>query len=350
MKTLNARLKSGVVWIVATLLLSAGCTDRDKGPAVSLPLKVTVMEVGSDSGQYGKEYSGVVASSYISEISFTVGGTVTELYAKEGQSVSKGQILGKVRNGDYQNAYNIARAQLEEAQDAYNRLKKLHDANALPEIKWVEVQQKLKEAQNSEEIAKRTLENATLHSPVSGTISKKYADVGQTVVPAEPVYEITSMQDITVNISVGENEIGSFREGEKAEITISSIPDSVMTGIVSEKGVSADPLTRTFTVKIKIEGHKTGVLPGMTATVRFDGKREDSGVIVLPPQAVVLNDDNRWFVWVVNDSIVEKRFVESNGLTNSGVGISSGLQPGDQVIVEGIRKIGTGSKVIPVKK
>ncbi|MCH5226030.1 MAG: efflux RND transporter periplasmic adaptor subunit [Muribaculaceae bacterium] len=335
---------------ISILLLLPACHKKSDKPTVQPPVKVTVMQVGSQKGNFQKEYSGIVASSDNSTVSFSVGGTITELYASEGQKVAKGQILGKVNNGDYINAYNIAEAQLDEARDAYNRLKKLHDANALPEIKWVEIQQKLKQAQNSAELARRALDDATLHSPVAGTVTKKYADVGQTVMPVEPVYEITSLKDLTVNISVGENEIGLFNVGERAGVVVSSLSDSVINGKITEKASVADPLTRSYTMKVKLDRKNPDILPGMLARVKFEKTDAEPEGFSLPSQAVVLNDDNRWCVWVVKDSIAERRFVETGAFTSDGVSIKTGLQPGDLVIVEGIRKVGTGSKVIPLMK
>ena len=161
----------------------SGCKDKKDKATVMSPVKVTVTVVKDTDALQGTEYSGTVSSSATTTVSFAVAGTITQLTAEEGQKVAKGQLLGKVREGDYQNAYNIAKAELAEAQDGYNRLKKLHDANALPEVKWVEMQQKLKQAENAAEIAERALKDADLYSPVSGTVTRKMADVGQTVIP-----------------------------------------------------------------------------------------------------------------------------------------------------------------------
>lgn len=350
MKLSNITHKKGLIAISFLLLLMISCHKKEDKPTVQPPVKVSVIQVSSQKGKSERVYSGIVSASDNSTVSFSVSGTITDLYVSEGQQVFKGQVLGKVKNGDYLNAYNIAEAQLAEAQDAYNRLKKLHDANALPEIKWVEIQQKLKQAQNSVELARRTLEDATLHSPVSGTVTKKYADVGQTVMPVEPVYEITSLQNLTINISAGENEIGLFKIGQKAQVVIPTISDSIIEGKIIEKAVVADPLTRTYTIKLKLDSHNSNLLPGMLANVAFENMEGGSEYYNLPSQAIVLNDDNRWFVWVVTDSIVGKRFVETGGLTADGVSVTRGILPGDLVIVEGIRKVGTGSKVIPIMK
>lgn len=337
-------------WIILLLLviLSEGCNKEKNKPTPAPPVKVKVMEITESHDGIVREYSGTVSSSQSTDVSFSVAGTITELYVKEGQKVTKGQLLGKVRNGEYLNAYNIAIAQLEEAQDGYERLKKLHDANALPDIKWVEIQQKLKQAQNAAEMAERTLNDANLHSPASGTITKKYADVGQTIVPVEPIYEIVSTSDLTIDIPVSENEIGNFTVGESAKVSFSSIGNDTIEGRVSQKTVVADPLTRSFTVKVSLPNQDGKILPGMTGEVTiFNSKLTSEGFngISLPSQAVLLNENNRLFVWIVKDSLAQRRYVTADELTPNGVFVKSGLMPGDTVIVEGMQKVGSGTKV-----
>ena len=347
----SGRSKFHFVYMLILILgvSQISCTKKDKGPTIAPPVKVSVMEISTSHNESGREYSGTVSSSESTTVSFSVAGTITELYAKEGQKVSKGQLLGKVRNGEYLNAYNIAQAQLAEAQDGYNRLKKLHDANALPDIKWVEIQQKLKQAENAAEMAKRTLDDANLHAPASGTITQKFVDVGQTVIPVQPVYEIVALNDLTIDIPVSENEIRNFESGEKAKVYIESLAHDSIEGTVTQKSITADPLTRSYTVKVSIPNRDNKILPGMIGTVTFTplpSSQEGFGDgYLLPSQAVQLNDDNRWFVWVVNDSVAERRFVTADELAAKGVIITSGLKPGDKVIVEGMQKVGTGSRV-----
>lgn len=334
--------------IIITSLSLVSCKKKTDTLTPPPPVKVRVMEVSPSSDNRGREYSGTVTAAETTTVSFAVAGTITELYVKEGQKISKGQLLGKLRNGEYQNAYNIAEAQLAEAQDGYDRLKKLHDANALPEVKWVEIEQKLKQARNAAEMAKRTLDDANLYSPCSGTVTRKFADAGQTVVPVEPIYEITSVNDLTIDVGVSEREIGSFSIGEKAFVTIPVVGNDAIEGKVSSKSDVADDFTRNYRVKVSIPDIGGKILPGMIGSVEFVGMQdsgEEKDMINLPSQAVLLNDDNRWFVWIVKDSIAERRFITVDQLTSDGVTVEKGLNLGDLVIVEGIRKVGSGTRV-----
>lgn len=332
----------------------SGCKKGKDKPTVAPPVRVTVEVVTPTNTGVSQSYSGTVSSASTTTVSFSVPGTITALYAKEGDKVSQGQVLGKVKSGDYENARNIAEAELAEAQDAYDRLKKLHDANALPDIKWVEIQQKLKQAKNSVEIADRALSDATLKSPVSGTVSRKFADKGQTVISVEPIYEIISAGDLEIEIPVSENEVAGFSNGQKASVIFGNNPETSFEGKIVSKSVTADPLTRSYTIKISLPGSSGKILPGMVGTVLF--AREEAGDsirkmnITLPSQAVLLSSDNRNFVWTVKDGKAERRFVEVDELVPYGVSVTSGLVEGDSVIVEGMQKVGSGSEVISLTK
>ncbi|MDE6134862.1 MAG: biotin/lipoyl-binding protein, partial [Muribaculaceae bacterium] len=174
---------------IILLLSLTACGHKEKITGQA-PVRVEIRCVDLSHGGDTTVYSGTVEPATTSPIGFKVAGTITSLSVGEGDRVVRGQVLGHLSSGDYANASNIAEAELAQARDAYARLKKLHDADALPEIKWVEVQNKLKQAENAAEISRRALDDATLVSPVSGYVGRKFASVGQSVVPAEPVYEL----------------------------------------------------------------------------------------------------------------------------------------------------------------
>lgn len=338
---------AGLMILAVAASAVTGCKHKGDSPTPAPPVKVSVMAVGNSDFQEGRIYSGTVASATSTTVSFAVAGTIEELYAQEGQRVGQGQLLGKLKSGDYTNANNIAEAQLAEAQDAYARLKKLHDADALPEIKWVEIQQKVKQAQNAADISKRALNETQLRAPISGVISRKIADRGQNVAPIEPVYEIITTDQLTIDISVPETEVGNFAEGQAASIEFKGLePQS---GKVTQKSVVADPLTRTYKIKVSVPSAGGKILPGMVGSVKFapteKSEAADMG-IVLPSQAVNLSDDNRTFVWIVKGGRAERRFVVADEMASTGILVKEGLTAGDSVIVAGMQKVGTGSTVI----
>ncbi len=312
------------------------------------PVKVEVMAVSTSDVADAHTYSGTVECGDGSEVSFSVPGTIKNIYVTPGQKVSKGQLLADLEDGSLVNSANIAEATLAEAKDAYARLKKLHDANALPDIKWTEMQSKLTQAENAAAMARRAVKDARIYAPVSGIIAEKTADVGQTVVPAVPVMKIVALGDVKVSISVPENEIAAMKPGREATVAIDALDGETRQAVLTEQGVVANPLSRAYDVKFRISNADGKLLPGMLCSVKLAPQAdvEEQTSIVLPPQAVLLSADNRNFVWLANGGKAQMRYIEQGGITADGIIVSSGVNPGDSVITAGMQKISNGTSII----
>ncbi len=311
-------------------------------------VKVDVLAVSDQGISSGRNYSGTVVAGDGADISFSVPGTVKAVYVTNGQKVQKGQLLAELNSETLQNSYNIALAALAEAQDAYNRFEKLHNAKALADMKWVEVQNALKTAENTADAARRAVGDAKVYAPVSGTVANKSIDAGQNVVPAIPVMNIVALNNVKVAISVPENEISALAEGTHADITVDALDNALISGTLTEKAVVADPLTRAYTAKFRVDNSSGKLLPGMLCSVSLaaDTTGNSARAIVLPPQSVLLAADNSNFVWLAKNGKAEQRFVKVNTLTHEGIVIAEGLEPGDSVIVAGMPKVSNGTPVI----
>ena len=348
---LSGLLLPGVIGLTGIL---SGCSKQDKAVAEG-PVRVDVKVVGTaDTKSDGQNYSGTVEAADASTVSFSVPGTITKIYVEEGQKITKGQLIAQIKSESLINSRNIAQAELEEARDAYQRLKKLHDANALPDIKWVEIQAKLKQAENAAALADRAVNDASLHSPISGYVSQKFVNDGQTVIPAEPVVKIVGLNNLEVAISVPENEISTFGPETTAKVTFNVADKLTVNGKLSRKGVVADPLTRSYTVKFDIANTDGKILPGMIGTVSVDGLSDEASIenisqVTLPSQAVLLSADNQQFVWIVKDGKAMRKNVVADELSVDGVTVKSGLSVGDSVIVAGMQKVSTGTIVKAIR-
>lgn len=349
----NLPSAASLITVICLACVSTSCSNHEKA-VPSGPVRVSVDVAGSGlSADKGHIYSGTVNASDETTVSFSVPGTITDIYVEEGQKVSKGQLLARVKSENLVNSRNIAQAELEEARDAYQRLKKLHDANALPDVKWVEIQAKLKQAENAAQLADRAVGDATIYSPISGFVTEKFADKGQTVVPAEPIVKIVNLNKLQIAIAVPENEISSFTENATAVVTFDAPEKTAVDAGFSSKDIVADPLTRTYTVKFDIGETSAKILPGMIGSVAVEGLNNQNGSdsieIIVPSRAVLLGSDNRQFVWTVKDGKAIRKYVVADELSADGVRVRSGLDQGDSVIVSGMQKVSTGTIVEVVR-
>lgn len=333
-----------------TLLLAVftACSHKSDDKQSSRPaVRVKTVAVTDGGIDETRTFSGTVEEESGTVVSFAAAGTVKTLNVSEGDHVRKGQLIGTIDDGSLRNAYDIAAATLNQAKDAYNRMKQLHDANSLPDIKWVDVQSKLSQAESAEKIARIALDDAKLYSPVTGVVSEKMASVGQSVAPGIPVVKIVDINSVKVAISVPENEVSHYAVGSDAEVTTKAAPGEVYHGRLVEKGVAANPLSRSYLIKYHINNAGAKLLPGMICDVAVAKGTTGEG-LMLPVSAVLLSADNTNFVWLDSAGMAAKRIVTTGAMMPEGIVIESGLKSGDKVIVAGMDKVSQNTKVTSI--
>lgn len=328
---------SALIWI--------SCSGKkDENQAIrAVPVKV--VKVSESSYMNSRNYVGTVEAVSSSSLSFEVMGNVSKVFVTEGENVQKGKLLATLDKATLQNSYNASLASLKEAQDAYNRMKSLYDNGSLPEMKWVEVQSKLQQAVSMEQISRKSLKDAGLYAPFSGVISSKSIEPGMNVMPGIEVMQLADISTVNIKIAVPEKEISRVNKGQQAEVMVGALGDKLFTGVVSEKGIAANPLAHTYEVKIKLNNTSHELMPGMVCKVGVHSHETEAG-IVLPNHTVQLQPDGKKFVWVVKDNAASQRMVNTGDLTAEGVIITAGLQPGDEVIVAGNQKVSEGTKIV----
>lgn len=349
------KMKLQIVLASLTILV-IGCSPQKQNEENIIKVKTVAVSTSSVTGE--ENYAGTIEEMTGTSLSFANAGTIKILNVQEGQNVKAGQLIGVLDAQDPSNGVAIAnaavaqaRAQLKQAHDAYHRMKLLHDNGSLPEIKWVEVETKVSEAQQmlnqalaSEDIAHKGLADTRLTAPFSGYVARKNADIGQNVIPGESIIQLVKIDQVKVNISIPEEEINKIYIGQKIMFKVSSLGDATFFGKISEKSVSADPISHSYSVKAVVNnpGHK--LLPGMVCDVYMATGQQADGMM-LPANIIQIAFDNTPFVWIVQNGKAKKVNVVLGDNVGENVIIRSGLQIGDQVIIEGQQKVSDGMKV-----
>ncbi len=332
--------------LLSVMMLLAGCQGKEKEANESQKVKVKVMQVTSGEKSSASRYSGTVEEENGTALSFAVPGTIKTLHVNLGQRVAAGQLIATLDPTSMKSSYDAAKASLTQAEDAYRRMKQLHDNGSLPEIQWVEVQSKLQQAQSMEEIAKKNLKDCKLYAPFSGWIAEKSVEVGQNVMPGSMVAKLVTTSLLKVKISVPETEIANIPTGCKATITVSALGNKTFTGTVKEKGIVANPLSRSYDVKLRVDDTDAELMPGMVAEVNLETSAGESDAkCIIPANIVQLDERNNSFVWVAQGDKASKRIIQCGEFTADGVIVVSGLSGTDRIIVEGQQKVCEGTAI-----
>lgn len=333
--------------LLPALLFFTGCRQETQEVKKSLsPITVDVQTVKTINTASSRQYAGIIIESQSISLSFLTTGNVAQVMVTEGQRVKKGQILAVLHSQNAQSILDAARAKEAQATDAYNRFTSVYKSGSLPSVKMVEMETNLQQAKSSRQVAEKAFNDCTLSAPSDGVIGKRMLEPGMNAAPEVPVFTLVKIDNVYARISVPEREISNLDDGQSVSVTIGALNDTVVSGIIKEKGVIADPLSRTYTVKIGISNKDGRSRPGMACSALVSSKDSVSS-IVIPQYALLKGSDGPFcFVTDTTKTFVLKRPVKIGTLTAQGVIITDGLQNGESVVVSGFQKLSDSVAVV----
>jgi len=339
-------MKSMMFMGLLAIGLAMGSCTGSKNTQEKASTRVKTEVVKSTSEGASQTYVGIVEEREGTAVSFTSMGVVRRMLVNEGQAVSRGQLIADMDDTTARNMLAVAESGMNQANDALQRYGMLHDNGSLPEVKWVEIQTKVQQAESQLAIAKKNLADCQLIAPVSGIIGKKNVNAGETAMPSVAVVTILDISSVKVKISVPESEIKQIDSNTETLIDVEAAGKQVKGGLI-EKGVQADALTHTYPVRINVENSDRKLLPGMVANVRLGiGNSIAAAIPTLPVTSVQKRADGTLFVWVVDsDNTAHRQSVNIGQTIGSRIAIMSGVNDGQRVVTEGYQKLSEGTKV-----
>ncbi len=362
-----------------------GKADNLKQVEVALLEKMNLIETVSATGKIQPEVEVKLSSE--------VSGEIIELPIKEGQRVEKGDLLVKINPDLYQSSLqrsqasyqNIkanleqAKASLKEAEANYNRNKTLFEKGVISQSEWDAVLSRYEVAQATKKSAyfnvqsaaatvneaKDNLGRTTIYSPMSGTISKLDAELGERVVGTQQmagteILRVANLNEMEVEVDVNENDIVKINVGDSAIVEVDAYLDKKFKGLVTaisnsaNDALSADQVTN-FKVKVKILKESYADLlagkgenyspfrPGMTATVDIITNNKKD-ILAVPISAIVIKTDTtKSNTSGLDDKTYEAVFVKKEGKAKLQA-IKTGIQ--DETNIEIIEGLKEGDKII----
>jgi RND family efflux transporter MFP subunit len=323
--------------------LWASCADHN-GKATETSATVKTITIGVDSYRSNNNYLATIEPELEAGLSFQVSGNVESVLVSEGQLVKKGMLLARLSAGHLNNVYSSAKAEYDQAKDAYSRMERLYKSNSLPEAKYIEVQSKWHQAKAQLESARKDITDCSLYAPFDGVVDKKMIEIGINVSQGIPVLNLIKIGSVKAKMSISEKDISQIKLGQRVEIEIPVLNKSYP-GKITEKNLASNSISQTYDVKVKLLNPANELLSGMVGNARVYGDFSKS-YITVPPAAIQLLPNDERYVWLV-DSRHKVRQVQITTVSQTidGIQVSSGLRQGDKVVVEGFQKLSAGMTV-----
>lgn len=359
-KAFNASLRpfAGLMLLAGLGVGVSACTEAKTETAVEVIRPVKVVEIANADATRKLDYSGTVKARTEMNLGFRVAGKIIERHVDIGDRVKPGDLLARIDSTDYELAVKTADAnlaaaerQVETAGFAMKRAEQLFAKKFSPQaeldtatLAYQQAVATRDAALSSRRQAANQVGYAELRADQGGMVTSIGADRGQVVAIGTPVATVAVDGEKEIQIAVPESDISHFRPGQSVEVGFWTDDRMRLDGKVRELSGSADPLSRTFSVRVSLPDDPR-VLLGMTATVAAT-IAIDRPLISVPLEALA-EKEGRKIVWVVDrdQATVHARDVEVTDFGADGVRVASGLQPRDLVVAAGTQFMAENLKV-----
>ena len=340
--------------LVACVLSTAGCKQDAELPQPVRPVLSTVVEPARSAESV---LVGAIEPQFKTDLAFRVLGRLIARPVKLGDSVAEGQTVATIDSVPLELAVRAARAELSKAEAQLARASATEQRKRMLIATDATTRQTLDDAEQVRAGAEASVAHAQanltkaleqlgyaqLKADFAGVVTAVSADVGQVVTPGQTVVTIARPDVREAVVDIGPDFPVPLRIGLPFSVSLQLLPTVQVEGRIREITPQADPVTRTYRVRIALRDPPPSFRLGSTVTVKL---RNDQSSTLRLPVSAILSKDGETFVWVVDlpASTVSLHKVDVV-MDAAGALVSGGLAAGTRIVTAGIHSLKPGQKV-----
>lgn len=292
------------------------------------------------------EASGLVSSASEARLSFKTGGIIEKIYVKEGQNVSKGQLLATLNLTEINANVQQATESVHKGERDLKRITNLY-ADSVSTLEQVQnLTTVLSVAKQNLQIANYNRNYSTIHAPNSGTIIKKIMNEGELAGPGNPVFFInsTGVNDWLLKVGLSDKDWARIKIGDKADIKLDAFSEEKFTGIVSNLGQGTDPTSGLYQIEIKLNTNGKKIASGLFGVTKIYPKisKNQASISI---NALIEGNNQNGFVYTTNGNKAQKVSIVVDHIADGRVYLKTFPASLKNVITDGSAYLVDGSKV-----
>ncbi|MEX2569535.1 MAG: efflux RND transporter periplasmic adaptor subunit [Cyclobacteriaceae bacterium] len=287
------------------------------------------------------EVTGSVLSKKNVNISSELSGRIEEIVTREGMSVKKGQVIAAIDAESVERSIAEIQTQLDLAKTVFEKQERLWNQQIGTEMQYLEAKNRRETLEKNLASLELQKDRATVKAPFNGTVEELLIRVGELVQPGTPIVNMIGEDDLFIEGDISERYIGILEQGDSVSIRFPSINKSLKTKVTAIGSV-INPDNRTFKVEVFLPRMKL-VKPNMLSVLNIQDYENPEAVIV--PTYLILQDNKGSYVYVVEEGLAIKKYIE-RGMTQEGkTEILEGLDGSETLVDKGFREVGNNFSV-----
>jgi len=310
-------------------------------------IAVTVQKLEYQPFQHFVQVSGTVEALNMADISPEANGQIKKIYVAEGEKVQKGQTLVKLNTSISESAINELETRLELANTIFERQKKLWDKKIGSEIDFLTAKNNKESLERSLETLKAQLDLSIVTAPFSGTVDDIFVKEGEMAMPGLRMLTLVNLDELYINADASEAYLTKVKKGDMVKVGFPSYPEIKEELPVHRIGNVVKPANRSFNIQLKMKNHEGLIKPNVISTININDYTAENALTV--PSIIVKKDLIGEYIYVANNKdsrmIAEKKYIETGLSYDNRTMVISGLEPGQEVIVDGYNMVSDGVEI-----
>ena len=331
------------------ILLLAACSENPVNPAADAPLAVRLAQAVPANGTGSLAIAGIVRLKRETVLAFNSGGRIAAITVREGDAVRAGQVLARLDPTSLGAAAASARAEAVRADADYRRLADLGKKGWVTAPRVDSARAAAAAARARVDQTGFDLRLGVITAPAAGVILRRPVEPGQVVAPGTAVLTLGELASgYVLRVPMADADMARVVRGQLAAVTIPALGSQPIAATVSEVGARGDDATGTFRVELALPA-RPGLRSGLIGSARLHlgGQGPADGAVSVPSAAVFAARADEGFVYVHDAATgrVKQRLVQLGPLGDTALTVTSGLRPGETVVVSGVERLRDGLKV-----
>ncbi|TNJ44260.1 efflux RND transporter periplasmic adaptor subunit [Tamlana fucoidanivorans] len=317
-------------------------------PQSKVPL-ITTIKVHETIFNHFVELQGSVNTKQNIVIYPEFSGVLTKVYVKEGQNVTKGQLLAKIDDGGLSQQLSQLEIQANLAETTFERQDRLWKQKIGSEIQYLQAKASYEAQIQARDQLKQQIAKTEVRAPFSGTIDDVITEQGSVVAPGQSqLFRIVNLEHMYIETDVPERYVSHIIPGKAVKVNFPILNKEVDTK-VRQAGNYINPANRTFKVEVAVPNEDKSIKPNLTAKLSINDYTNPKAILI--PQSIISeNAQGQQYVYTTvnksgNKASVKRTFIETGRTQGDVIEVLSGVENGDEIIDEGARSVKDGQEV-----
>jgi RND family efflux transporter MFP subunit len=276
-------------------------------------------------------------------------GVLSGVYVKEGQKVSKGQVLAKIDDGGLSQQLSQLKIQSNLAKTTFERQERLWNQKIGSEIQYLQAKAAYESQLEATKQLQQQIGKTVVRAPFSGTIDDVITDQGSVVAPGQSqLFRIVNLDDMYIETDVPERYVSDIIKGKEVNVVFPFLGKEI-NAKVRQAGNFINPANRTFRVEVAIPNKDTAIKPNLTAKLKINDYTNKKAILI--PQSIISeNAEGQQYVYTITNKVenkarVKREFIETGRTQGDYIEVLSGIDNDEEIIDEGARSVKDGQEV-----